>query len=468
MNAHHQVRVEAGQIWAGNFWAFTCKVFNELNPGTSFEDNWHIHVLAEEAMRCWRGETKRLLITVPPRSLKSIIWSIALPAFILGHDPTKRIICVSYSQVLADEFSNGFRQVVNSSWYKSTFPSVQISRASDQMVVTDQRGYRYATSVLGTLTGLGGDHIIIDDILKAEDAYSTAARDRANEFYRRSLYTRQDDKLRACIIVVCQRLHAEDLPGQLIRSGEYRHVNLPARALQSDTFDLGYGQTHHRQEGELLHAEREPQEALEQLERTLGTAAFQAQYQQDPAPEGGTIIKREWLPCLPSPREPEPGDKIVQSWDLALKGMEQNDWSVCITCLIRNNTYFILDVWRGRLEYVYLVQKAVELYRHWKPSAVLIEEMASGTPLMSELKAHHGIHSIGIRPQRDKLSRLMAISPRFQSGQIVLRENAPWLDTFTDELLRFPQSRHDDQVDSLTQLVQWHADRPVGIFEFYF
>ena len=171
--ADHQ---ELAAVLRTDLTAFVEKVFATVSPGDLYLDNWHIEAITHELGRCLDGDNTRLLITQPPRSLKSICSSVALVAWALGHDPARSFICVSYSQDLAGKLAGQFRQVVDSEWYKAVFPKVRLTKHAANECITSAGGGRVATSIGGTLTGCGADVIIIDDPLKAEDAASTTAR----------------------------------------------------------------------------------------------------------------------------------------------------------------------------------------------------------------------------------------------------------------------------------------------------
>src|SRR5438067_10410360 len=275
-----------------DFPSFIHKCFLELSSGTTYLPNWHIQAMAYELDRCRTGENKRLIITVPPRSLKSLCTSIAFPAFLLGHAPTQRTINASYSQELAAKFAAGFRQIVNSDWYRRIFPAMLAGRDTEGEFETTRRGGRVSISIGGSMTGRGGNFIVIDDPLKAEEALSRPARDRVNDYYGTTLLTRLDSKIDGVIVLVMQRLHAEDLAGRVITEGGWKHLNLPAIATRDEPIALTGGRRHPRKGGDLLHPEREPRAILEELRRTLGSMPFEAQYQQAPVSETGNIIKR--------------------------------------------------------------------------------------------------------------------------------------------------------------------------------
>ena len=162
---------------------FVRKAFHTILPGTTYLPNWHIDAIVYELMRINAGEVNRLLINQPPRSLKSICVSVAFGAWLLGHDPSRRIIVVSYSNELAAELHRQFRMVVDADWYRALFPAMRLARDTGTELVTTAGGSRYATSVGGTLTGRGADLIVVDDPLKAEEANSDLARTRVNDWY---------------------------------------------------------------------------------------------------------------------------------------------------------------------------------------------------------------------------------------------------------------------------------------------
>jgi hypothetical protein len=325
-----------------DFRAFVEYVFGLLRPGEPFKPNWHIDAMAHKVAQVASGDVKRLIITVPPRHLKSIIASVALPAWYLGHNPSERVIAVSYSADLAKTHANDFRRVVNDPLYRTIFPKMVVSRDTDDEIQTTQRGRRYATSILGTLTGRGGNLIIIDDPLKPADAVSEVSRQRVIEWYRSTLVTRPDDKQAARTMVVMQRIHVDDLVGYLLdQKAGFEVLNLPAIAQSTAAFDLGGGRTHIREKGDLLHPAHEPGEVLHEIKKSMGSMLFSAQYQQAPEPAGGKFIKRKALRYY-SEVERLPTDRIIMSWDIALSEKEAADYSACVVLLNRGDLYYVM------------------------------------------------------------------------------------------------------------------------------
>jgi predicted phage terminase large subunit-like protein len=417
--------------------------------------NWHIEAMAEAVSKVLRGETRRLIITVPPRSLKSICASVALPAFALGLDPTARVICVSYSDNLARKHANDCRALMRSSKYRRLFPGTRISKDTELEIETTARGFRLATSVGGTLTGRGGNLIIIDDPMKPQDSEST--RQSVLQWFGNTLLSRLDNKSTDAIIVVMQRLHPDDLVGHLIEQGGWTHLNLPAIAEVDELIPLGGGRVHHRRIGDVLHPEREPLAVLDEFKRTMGSLAFAAQYQQQPVPIEGNLIKWSWFQFYDEPPELLPTDRIIMSWDTAMSSRELADYSACVVLQVRGETVYVRNVFRGQLDYPDLKRKVIEVYRHWRGAtsncAMIVEYKASGMSLLQDLR-QDGIHAIGVAPDGDKIMRMSAQTMHIEAGSVHLPRQAPWLDEFRREVLAFPNCRYNDQVDALSQALK--------------
>ena len=440
-------------VLAQDFMAFTEFAFGVVRPNTLFKPNWHLEALAQKLTQVAAGEVRRLIITMPPRNLKSLLASVALPAWFLGHRPSERIVAVSYSDLLARTHANDFRLLVNDSLYQSTFPAMRLARDTDREIVTTLRGKRHATSIEGTLTGLGGNLVIIDDPLKQEDAHSEAVRARTIEWYRSTLLSRPDDKQTARIVLVMQRVHQDDLAGYLEEQGGFDILNLPAIAPRTASYDLGAGRVYVRQRGELLHPANEPAAVLSELKREMGPIAFSAQYQQSPIPPGGTIIKRKWLTTYDDYPAYQRGDHMIMSWDIALSEEERGDYYACVVMLRREEVYHILEVIRGRLRFDDLRRRILEVKQRYGRGTLLIEDSPISKGLIQSLE-ESSINVTKYTPDTDKRARLIAQSDLFAGGSVRLPKAAPWLEDFTAELLAFP-GRHDDQVDALTQGLAW-------------
>lgn len=450
-----------------DFLSFVLAVFAELNPGRQFHSNWsHEAICTYIGIVAFERVHGRLIINLPPRSAKSTIASVALPAFLLGRDPTLRVIVVSYNQDLANFFGRQTRQVMQSAWYRRLFPSTRLPvRAGETVFYTSAGGYRMATSTNGTLTGRGGDVIIVDDPLKGPDAYSEAARETSIEWTMTTLFTRLDDKSRGGIILVQQRQHENDLSGHLLETGDFLHLNLPAIAERDEDILLSKHplRFHHRRTGDVLDPAREPPGVLQRLKGEMGTHEFSAQYQQNPLPADGDVIKVGWFGTYHD--VPDTGETVF-SIDSAYKTGARNDWSVITVWRVHANRFYLLNVWRRRVEYPVLKQAVIEMARRLRPDAILIEDKGSGTGLIQDLEAEsEGFPVIAYDPGvYDKQTRLHVQSSKIEGGLVLLPPEAPWLEEFLNEVRRFPNGAHDDQIDAMAQLLAWKSERSGEMF----
>jgi predicted phage terminase large subunit-like protein len=452
-----------GAILRQDFYSFVQAAFPIVSPGDTFLLNWHLEAIACALDRVRSGECKRLVITVPPRTLKSIMTSVALPAFILGHDPTRKIICVSYSEGLARKHANDCRALMRHPFYRRVFPHTRISNSKDTELelATTAGGFRLSTSVGGTLTGRGGNLVIIDDPLKPQDAHSSVARESLRQWYGNTLLSRLNNKSDDVIIIVMQRLHMDDLAGHVLSGRGWEHLNLPAIAPCDQLIPLGPGRVHQRKTGDVLHPAREPLFELEGLKREMGSMDFSAQYQQEPVPESGNLIKWDWFARFEQAPFPQPTDRIIVSWDTAMSARELADYSACVVLYVRGESAYVVDVLRERLEYPDLKRKVLEWHWRWKNAhtnySLLIENKGSGMSLIQELRREN-IHAIAINPQGDKVMRMTAQTSRIESGAVFLPRNASWLEDLRAELMAFPAGRHNDQVDALSQGLQYASE----------
>jgi predicted phage terminase large subunit-like protein len=442
---------------------FIRKAFHTILPGTPYLPNWHIDAIVHELRRISVGEVIRLIINQPPRSLKSICVSVAYIAWLLGHDPTRRIIVVSYSNELAIELHRQFRMIIESGWYRALFPRMRVARDTGTELITTAGGSRYATSVGGTLTGRGADLIVIDDPLKAEEANSDVARKRVNDWYSGTLVSRLNDKDKGAIVVVMQRLHENDLAGYLLNQRGWEHLDLPAIAIEEQVIPLDHHRVKLRSVGEILHPAREGKEALDRIKAEIGSLKFSAQYQQQPVPLEGNLIRREWIRFYDHLPQDSAG-RVVQSWDIAMMTGDGNSFSVCTTWRIVGSDFFLIDVFRARLQYPDLRRKVASLAARHGAESILIENVGPGMALLQDLwrdLPQGMVRPIGQKPDGSKVDRMVAQSAKIEAGHLHLPKEAAWLDTFLLEILAFPNGRHDDQVDSVSQFLKWSSRREV-------
>ena len=452
-----------------DFCSFIARCFIELNPQTKLLMNWHIEVLAAKLEACWQGKIRRLIINIPPRHLKSLCASIALPAWLLGHEPAAQILCVSYGQELSDKLARDYRTVMSSDWYRAVFGTrLSAHKQAVQEFVTTEQGFRLATSVGGVLTGRGADFIIIDDPLKPDEALSQTQRIAVNQWYDHTLYSRLNDKQTGCIILIMQRLHEDDLVGHVLEQEGWEVISFPAICEQNEEHVVEtpfWMLRHTRRVGDLLHAERESAQTLEGIRRTIGEYNFAGQYQQAPAPLGGGLVQEAWFRRYGPEDLPNVFEQVVQSWDTANKPTELSDFSVCTTWGVNKNRFYLLHVLRKRLDYPNLKRAVREQWETFKANVILIEDKASGTQLIQEL-VEERIHAVTrYKPEGDKLMRLHAQTGAIENGFVYLPKDAHWLASYLHELTTFPNAKYDDQVDSTSQALAWGqtATRWLGV-----
>ncbi|MCC7253551.1 MAG: phage terminase large subunit [Hyphomicrobium sp.] len=352
---------------------------------------------------------------------------------------------------------------METNWYQRVFPHARLNRdkRAEEEFETARGGYRLSTSVGGTLTGRGGNFVIIDDPIKPQDSSSDALRKKANEWFDTTLLSRLNDKKNDVIILIMQRVHVDDLTAHVLEKGGWKVLRLPAIAEKDECFQLSDGRTVGRKAGDALHPERESLEILKDLRAGVGELPFSAQYQQAPVPIEGYLLKRRWLQMYDSLPARSSGEQIVQSWDIAMATSANADWSVCTTWQVdrKRTKYYLVDVLRKRLTFPDLKRAVVRQARSFEANTVLIEKSGVGISLVQQLRVERDLMPIGLATEGSKVARMEAQSARFESGAVLLPKTASWLDGYVAELLAFPGGRHDDQVDSTSQFLNWIEGR---------
>lgn len=453
-----------------HLFAFVWRAFSILQPGETFQPAPYMEAICHAAEKTVSGATTRQIITVPPRHGKSICISVCLPAWMLGHDPTAKIMVASYGADLAAKHARDFRTIIGSDWYRRHFPKALLERGGNRIdeQVTTLGGVRKAVSLGGAVTGFGADVIIIDDLMKASEASSVVELQRVKDYYEQSLLSRLNNKAKGKVIVIQQRLHEDDLPGYLLERGQFEHLNLPAIAARDEEIPISFGRVMRRRRGDPLCPEREPREVLDRLRVEMGPAAFSAQYLQNPTPEGGNRIRLEWFDRYTVVRPRDDYQWICQSWDTGMTAEPTSDFSVGTTWGFIENKWHLLDVERARLDFPDLKRRVRGLANQWKADLVLIEHAGAGISLLQQLRAEtrNPEQFLGRLPKLDKATRVEAQTARLETRAYSLPEAAPWLDAFERELEGFPNAKYDDQVDSLIHFVEWSASpRQGGLIE---
>ncbi|MEP0589270.1 MAG: phage terminase large subunit [Roseobacter sp.] len=449
----------SNEVCRNNFFPFVWKVFGALHQGSDdrFEPAWHVRAMCFELDNVRTGENQRLVINIPPRCLKSVTVAVAYVAFLLGHNPHAKIIVASYGLDLARKHSEDCRKIMASPWYHAMFPETRLAKKGNtsEEIRTTKGGGRKAVSIGSAVTGHGADYIIIDDLLKAGDASSEAELYKAQEFIEQTLLSRFDKPSDGRVVMVAQRLHEMDPPGYLLDKGTYRHLNLPAIAEEHEEVPIGGGRHYRRKPGDLLSPTRLDQATLDRMHREMGSATFNCQYQQNPIAPDGSPLRWEWFGTYDKVEDRCWYQAVIQSWDTGMSANPLAAFSVCTTWGFRENNWYLLDVWKGQLDYPALKAKALALVERWDPEKVLIEDAASGKPLLDELFGNDRARFRRIRPLQDKEIRFQSACAPVEEGKVHLPREAPWLPAFKRELQSFPRGTKNDQVDSFSQFLNW-------------
>jgi predicted phage terminase large subunit-like protein len=452
---------------------FIMQAWHVIEPATEFKPNWHIDAICDHLIAVDRLEIRNLLVTMPPRMMKSISISVMYPAWKWITDPAMRFMYASYSEPLSTSHSVATRRIIESDWYQNRWGS-SVQLAGDANLKTrfenTKTGARFSTSIGGVTTGMGGNRLVVDDPHNVLEGESEAKRLEAITWWDQAMSTRFNDPLIGCRIIVMQRVHELDLAGHVIEQGGYVHLNLPMEYEPKRHHFTGFGIDDPRTKaGELLFPNRIGQPEVEGLKRILGPRAYAGQFQQRPSPAEGAILKKGWWRYYePSSIRLNEFWWLLQSWDTAFKTKEENDYSVCLTAAIKGRRIYILEVYRAKLIMPDLKIAARSQFEKWRPHEVIIEDKASGQSLIQELQydVPEGeydprfvrsmpvdIYKTGIL---DKVQRAHNASPQLAAGRLYLPmpHKSHWdVEAFVEELNTFPGGAHDDQVDAYSQAV---------------
>ena len=442
--------------------AFIRLMWGYLEPAQPFVPNWHIDYLVEHLEAVTAGEITRLLINVPPRCMKSLLVSVLWPTWEWIQRPSGRWVFASHSESLAVKHSRDRRTVLLSPTYQRHWPE-QGALAPDQNMKEEfhnaHRGVMIATSMRGSITGKGGNRIVIDDPHNSIEAASDVQREAATASFRQAFSTRLDNKKDDAIVVVGQRLAERDLSAFCLDLN-YTHVCLPAEAEETTTLVFPRsGRTFRRAPGDLLWSARDGREELAMQKRLLGSAGYSAQYQQRPVPAGGLIFNPTWLR---SHDELPPMDEYLQSWDMSYKDTPGGSYVVGLVAGRKGPNVYLIARVKGQWAFTETIRQVEALCRRYpQATTILIEDAANGPAIIDVLsQKFSGV--IAVTPQGSKVARAQAVQPMLEAGNVSLPNPTPygrllpelaWVEDFRHQLAVFPQGAHDDDVDAFTQLL---------------
>lgn len=488
---------------------FVKGAWHVVEPGKEFKGGWHIDAICDHLTYVSLGDIDDLVINIPPRHSKSTVVAVMWPAWEWTWKPATQWLFATYALALTLRDSVKCRRLIQSPWYQEHFGDVfQLSSDLNQKgrFDNDHMGYRLATAVAGTATGEGGDKIVVDDAHNMKEINSDTIRQGVIEWWRDVMSTRANDPKRAGRVIIAQRGHHQDLPGHVLATGNWVHLNLPGyfvpksrcvtkakkdstRVIPADPTIWTFGDhieplekdqvifvDPRKRENELLTPDRFGPEEMAKLSMELTERGFEAQIQQNPSAKGGNILKeehwREW-----KDEQLPPIQMVIQSYDTAFEEDEEADYSARTTwgvfeweesldpklpwtarykgqkrlCLI------LLERMNRRFEFPELRQNAMEASELWKPDKILIEKKASGHSLAQELR-RAGLPVSRIRVTDSKFVRAHAASLILERGCVwYVKRN--WAQEVITQCGNFPADDHDDMVDTVTMALLWLRKR---------
>ena len=412
-----------------------------------FISGYHHRKIAKKFEDIRDGKIKRLIVNMPPRHTKSEFASFLFPSWLVGNNPKLKIIQTTHNTELAVRFGRKMKNLIDSDIYKQVFNEVAISADSKAAGrwETNKGGEYFAAGVGSSITGRGADLLIIDDPHSEQDALSDTAMDSAWEWYPSG--PRQRLQPGGAIVIVMTRWSTKDLTGRLIeaqakepKADQWELIEFPAILPSNKPIWPEYWDIH----------------PLQTTKASLTEQKWQAQWQQKPTSEEGSIIKREWWQTWEEEDVPDL-IHVIQSYDTAFSKKETADYSAITTWGVfshprKNHPQIILlDAEKGRWEFTELKKHAMDKYKYWEPETVIVEAKASGLPLTDELRSA-GIPVVNYTPSRgqDKHVRVNSVAPLFESGQVWVPDER-WTEDVIEECAAFPFGDHDDYVDSTTQ-----------------
>ena len=458
---------------------FVSRAWHTVEPHTEFRPNWHIDTICDHLEAIEAGHITNLLVTMPPRMMKSLTISVFYPAWRWIDRPEIRFLYASYSGDLATAHSVATRRVIQSDWYQRNWGD-RFRLAWDQNLKTrfenDHMGQRFATSVGGAGTGMGGDRVIVDDPHKVQESESPTKRREAIEWWDKTMSTRLNDQSTGARIVIMQRVHQDDVAGHVLERGDYVHLNLPMEYEPAATHWTGFGSPDPRTEpGELLAPDRVDAEQNEQLKRTLGERGYASQFQQRPAPAEGAILKKRWwrywhprgeswppvevempdgtVEYVESVPLPERMAEIVSSWDCAFKDTKSSSYVVGQVWGATGADRWLLDQVRDFLDFPATIDAVRSQVVKWpKITRKYVEDKANGPAVIATLRREIA-GMLAVNPQGGKEVRAHAVSHQIESGNVFLPHPRlyAWVEGLIDEAAFFPFGKYDDQVDAMTQ-----------------
>jgi len=453
-----------------DFYKFVLKAFEIMHNGQTPATNWHIEemciIAQSEVDRIIKGKKrdKHVICNVPPRSLKSFVWSVCLPAWAWSKAPHLKFVNVSYSADLSNEHNGKTRNLIESEWYSELFENVRIARGENKKssFQTTEGGARWSTSMNGTITGKGADIIIFDDPMNPKKAHSDTERESTIRNFKETFQSRLNSPEIGSFFIIEQRLHEEDVTGYVLanQKDSYTHYSFPATN-KGEIVPARYAEKYKSVKGReetYLFPKRFTPKFLNDQKINLGSYGYAGQYLQAPAPAEGGILKKAWFNIMDN----ESFYSITKNGvydlfvDSAYTAKTENDaTAVMVACKVKNMIYVckVIEM-RKELPELLLELKKIHDEHCTTRSKIYIEPKASGLDIINTLRRETSFNVVkdttltALKGANDKISRVHNVAPSIESERVILKQGH-YIENFLNQCASFPNAKNDDMVDTL-------------------
>lgn len=440
---------------------FVKSAWHIVEPSQHYIHGWHIDAVCAHLEAVTRCEINRLLINIPPGTMKSLLCGVFWPAWEWGPAglPNMRYVSASHSKDFATRDTLKMRRLVSSEWYQTRW-AVPLTKDQNAKVKFENKktGFRQAMA-MSSMTGSRGDRVLLDDPHSVEGAISNAERIRTLREFTETVPSRLNNPDSSAIIVIMQRLHEEDISGYILSDDYgYTHLCLPMEYEPERSSKSTIYPDPRKTDGELLFPARFSRVVVDRDKKMMGSHAVAGQFQQRPAPRGGLVLRGSWFGRwveLPAMKE------MIIFGDTANKTKTANDYSV-FQCWLHgmDGRIYLVDQIRGKWEANELKNRLRAFWSKWQEHGcrkVIVEDAASGTGLIQEIKREFKIPIFGITHSKDKYTRVMDAAPQIEVGNVLIPDDAPWVSDFIDECELFTPNDshpHDDQIDPMCDAIK--------------
>lgn len=439
-----------------DFYAFVQKAFSEIE-GKSLGDQMYLAHVCHRFQQLIDGDFKQMLVNLPGRHLKTFIGSICYPAFLLGKDPSLRILIAAYDEDLAADISRQIRDIMQSAWYRQVFETrISEDHAKKNDFATTANGRVRAVSANGAITGRGGEVIIYDDPHNARDWNDERKLENVKDQFER-LLTRRNSPAKGIVVVICHRVSEFDLSAYILEKGGFEHVCLPLVATKTETYDIGYDDWR-REKGTPLQAENYPPEEIDCLKKSGRGPSFWMHYQQARGSNvSAGVAFNDFKFFRTRPKELA----RVISVDTSQKDGPNSSRNVIHVYETDGTTHYLVALFAEQCSFRTLTRKLLKLADRYGPCPVLIEDTARGSPLIERARERYSTNVKAVSPgRRSKRERLAAHADTIRRGRVNLNEKVDGIEEVAEEVVQYPDARFSDHLDALTQFLDFMANKP--------